>query len=50
MDALAELRQVCLWPFAAIRSDALNGRYRRHSGHWAELALIASVVNDINRE
>jgi hypothetical protein len=31
---------VRFWPIATIRSDALNGRYRRHSGHWAEMALI----------
>jgi hypothetical protein len=33
-----------LWPCATILSDPLNGRYRRHSGHSAGLALIA--LND----
>src|ERR1035437_205327 len=30
----------------SIWNRALNGRYRRHSGHWSELALNGSVAND----
>jgi hypothetical protein len=34
---------------ASIRTPALNGRFRRHSGHWPELALNGSVANDPQR-
>jgi hypothetical protein len=34
------------WHLASIRTDAVNGRYWRHSGHWSALALNASVAID----
>jgi putative ABC transport system substrate-binding protein len=43
------LCDVRLWHLASIRARALSGRYRRHSGHWPELALNASVANDPKR-
>src|SRR5450759_4199006 len=38
-----------LLAIALIRTHALNGRYRRHSGHWLALAPNGSVVNDPKR-
>jgi hypothetical protein len=37
------------WHFASIRTDAVSGRYRRHSGHCSVLALNGSVANDPKR-
>jgi hypothetical protein len=39
-------RIVGFWHLASIQIDVVNGRYWMHNGHWLELALYASVVND----
>ena len=36
-----------LWHLASIRARALNGRYRRHSGHCLALARDPSVANQV---
>ena len=37
------------WHIASIRTDALNGRYWSHSGHWWALARNGAVANDPKR-
>jgi hypothetical protein len=39
-------RNVRYWHLASTQTHALNGRYRKHSGHWPELTRNASVAFD----